>query len=78
MIPNNSKYNNPTLSFKSIFDFINLQHILRKACFVKRSGADVESLLTTIHSSAFLGYSNIYRYFESIRGKTESLSLYEK
>ena len=70
MITKNSTSCNRAISFESIFTYIGVSTLLRKAKFVKRSGADVFTILTVLITSVFKGYPNLYRFFESTEGKS--------
>ena len=70
MITKNSTSCNRAISFESIFTYIGVSTLLRKAKFVKRSGADVFTILTVLITSVFKGYPNLYKFFESTEGKS--------
>ena len=70
MINKNSSSCNRAISLETIFTYIGISTLLRKAKFEKRSGADVFSILNVLISSVFKGYPNLYRFFESTEGKS--------
>lgn len=74
MINKNSSSCNRAISFESIFTYIGISTLLRKAKFEKRSGADVLTILNVLISSVFKGYPNLYRFFASTEGKALSFS----
>ena len=69
MISKNSSSCNRAISFESIFTYIGISTLLRKAKFEKRSGVDVFTILNVLISSVFKGYPNLYRFFASTEGK---------
>lgn len=74
MINKNSSSCNRAISLESIFTYIGISTLLRKAKFEKRSGADAFTILNVLISSVFKGYPNLYRFFESTEGKSCSFS----
>lgn len=74
MINKNSSSCNRAISLESIFTYIGISILLRKAKFEKRSGADVFTILNVLISSVFKGYPNLFRFFESTEGKSCSFS----
>lgn len=69
MVNKNTSACNRTISFESIFTYIGISTLLRKAKFEKRSGADAFTILNVLISSVFKGYPNLYRFFESTESK---------
>lgn len=65
MINKNTSTCNRTISFESIFTYIGISALLRKAKFEKRLGADAFTILNALISSVFKGYPNLYRFFAS-------------
>jgi len=68
---NSTEQFKPILSFESIFSFVGINSIFKKAGFIKRSGASVEDLFLTLVSSVFYGNKNLFRLFSSPIGKAK-------
>ena len=71
IMSNSTEQFKPILSFESIFSFVGINSIFKKAGFIKRSGASVEDLFLTLVSSVFYGNKNLFRLFSSPIGKAK-------
>ena len=74
---NSTEQFKPILSFESIFSFVGINSIFKKAGFIKRSGASVEDLFLTLVSSVFYGNKNLFRLFSSPIGKAKDFGSFD-